>query len=90
MKVPSSPETPPPKVNWLRFCSSHLELDVELVLADVARQQLGSAFHGLEVAELVDAPDRELERLGVEDVALVQVDLAADHLVAGGVVAGEA
>ena len=67
----------------------HLEGDVELVLAPLARAQVGGALHGLEVAELVDALDGELQELGVEDVALVQVDLAADHLVAGGVVARE-
>ena len=49
----------------------------------------GAALHLLEVAELVDALDRHLERFGVEDVALVHVDLAPDHLVARRVVARE-
>jgi hypothetical protein len=26
MNVPSRPETPPPNVNWLRFCSSTLNV----------------------------------------------------------------
>ena len=33
MKVPSSPETPPPKVNWLRFCSSTLKVTSTLLSA---------------------------------------------------------
>ena len=30
MNAPSSPDTPPPKVNWLRFCSSTLNVTSSL------------------------------------------------------------
>ena len=33
MNVPSSPLTPPPKVNWLRFCSSTLNVTSTLFSA---------------------------------------------------------
>jgi hypothetical protein len=46
-KVPSRPLTPPPKVNWLRFCSSTLNGDVELVLPELAGCYLGRPLHGL-------------------------------------------
>ena len=32
-KVPSRPETPPPNVNWLRFCSSTLKVTSTLLSA---------------------------------------------------------
>ena len=67
-----------------------LEGDVDLVVRGLARADVGRALHRLEVAELVDPLDRHLEGLGVEHVALVHVDLAADDLVPRRVVAGEA
>ena len=54
MKVPSRPETPPPKVNWLRFCSSTLKVTSSLSSPSLLRLSSG-ALHRLEVAELVDA-----------------------------------
>ena len=66
----------------------HLEPDVDLVLGigrllDVDRLVLQL----LEVAQLVEAADAVLERLGVEDVVLVEPQLAPDDVVVRGVVA---
>ena len=87
MNVPSSPETPPPKVNWLRFCSWTLKVTSSLSSPEGRGLEVRRSLHRLEVAELVDAADGDLQGLGVEDVALVHVDLATDHLVARRVVA---
>ena len=68
----------------------HLEGDVHRVglrvALDVGRFFLLQHF---EVAELVEAQDAEIPELGVEHVAFVEQDLAADDLVARGGVAGE-
>src|SRR6185436_13667549 len=54
----------------------HAPLDVRRLL-DVD----GLTLEGLEVAELIDAPDAGLQRLGVEDTFLEQHQLAAHDLV---------
>ncbi len=42
-----------------------------------------------EIAELVEAQDAQLPQVGIENIAFVDQQLAADHLVASGGVAGE-
>src|SRR5258707_9352483 len=56
------------------------------VAFDVGRLPL---LQGLEVAELVEAENADVPKARVEHVAFVDEQLAADHLVAGGVVAAE-
>ena len=74
-KNPSNCDTPAPKVSWLRFCSSSFILTSTLFsvfgsLVDV--DVLAGPFERLEVAELIQALDAVLQRLGVEDAVLVQ------------------
>ncbi len=68
-----------------------LQGDVDLVL--LARRLVDLdvlvALERLEVAELIEVLDALLERLGVEDAALDQLHLAADHVVVRGAVAEE-
>ena len=59
----------------------NLERHVQLVLALLARMQLRCPLHRLEIPELVDPLDRQLQKLRVEHVALVQVHLTPNHLV---------
>jgi hypothetical protein len=60
MNVPSSPLTPPPNVNWLRFCSVTLKVTSMRSSPRLLGPSSGTPFDGLEVAELVDAPDGDL------------------------------
>ena len=68
----------------------HLERDIHGVGLRIALD-VGGFFllQHFEIAELVQAQDAEVPQLGIEHVAFVEQDFAADDLVARGGVAGE-
>ena len=87
---PLQPRDAPAQRELVAVLLLELEGDVDLLVVPAAGAQLRRPFQRLEVAELVQPADGQLQGLGVEDAALVQVDLAANDLVPRAVVADEA
>src|SRR5260370_11236955 len=86
---PFKPRYPAAEGELVAVLLLHLEGDVDGVVPPGVGLEVGGPLYGLKVAELVDPLDRELQGLGVQDVALVQEHLAPDDLVPRAVVARE-
>ena len=90
IKLPAMAETPP--FNWMEFFPRSFTLSVistVLVLVSRLISAASSAFKRLEITQLIQPQDAQLPQAVVEDLAFVDQQLAADHLIARGGVAGE-